>query len=206
MNNFSLEEINYYNLNKLVAGVDEAGRGCLAGPVCSAAVIIPKDFNISILDDSKKLTPFQRNQAFSEILKFSIAFAYDMIFEENIDEINILQASIKAMHNSISKLEIKPDFLLIDGNYFKDCGIDFKTIVRGDSLSPSIAAASIIAKVNRDRWMLETAHKSYPEYGFDRHKGYATKAHFDAIKQFGLLPIHRKTFLKKYFQKQLSLF
>jgi ribonuclease HII len=206
MNNFTLEELTHYNLNKLLSGVDEAGRGCLAGPVCAASVIIPKNFNISILDDSKKLTPYQRNTAYNEIVKNSISFAYEMTFEDEIDEINILQATVKSMHNSIKKMKIQPEFLLIDGNYFKDCGIDYKTMVRGDSLSPVIAAASIIAKVSRDKWMLETAHKLYPEYGFDRHKGYATKSHFEAIKNFGILPIHRKTFLKKYFLKQLSLF
>lgn len=206
MNCFTKEELTHYNLSKLVAGVDEAGRGCLAGPVCAASVIIPANFDISILDDSKKLTPVQRNSAYYEIQKNSISFAYDMTFEEEIDKINILQATIKSMHNAIKKMDLKPDFLLIDGNYFKDCGIEYKTIVRGDALSPSIAAASIIAKVTRDKWVLETAHKLYPDYGFDKHKGYATKSHFEAIKKFGLLPIHRKTFLKKFFQKQLSLF
>ncbi len=191
---------------KAVAGIDEAGRGPLAGPVAAAAIILPKNYeNIHGIKDSKKLTHKDHLLIF-DILKNEAIFAYEMIDNQIIDKINILQATQLAMKNAALKLTTKPDFLLVDGNYFLPFGIPFKTIVKGDAKSISIAAASIIAKVMRDNWMIDVADKEYPEYGFAKHKGYATKQHFERIDKFGLCPIHRKSFLKKLFDRQERLF
>lgn len=196
-------EKDFHNSKSIVAGVDEAGRGALAGPVVAAAVILKPDFHYTEfgLNDSKKLSPKKRDELFYVVLKYAISVGVGTIDNNRIDEINILQATQEAMHIAINNLTTKPDFLLIDGNYFKNNGIRYKTIIKGDSKSLSIAAASIIAKVTRDRWMVNTANVNYPSYLFDKHKGYGTKKHYKAINDYGITPIHRKTFLKKYFNK-----
>lgn len=193
----------YENLQKqqgfqMICGVDEAGRGPLAGPVCAAAVILPEDVNVPGLNDSKKLSDKRRREMFPLIKEQAIAYCVAFSTEQEIDEINILQATFLAMQRAIDGLQVKADFALIDGNREKDFGLPVKTIVGGDGLSASIAAASILAKVTRDDYMLELAEK-YPQYGFDVHKGYGTKAHYEALAQFGPSEIHRMTFLKKLY-------
>lgn len=201
-------EAEIFKTGKIVAGVDEAGRGALAGPVVAAAVVLKPDFQGSEvgINDSKKLNSNQRNELFDVIIDNAICVAIGIIDNNRIDEINILQATQEAMHQAINNLNLKPDFLLIDGNYFISNGIPFKTLIKGDSRSLSIASASIIAKVSRDRWMIEKADIDYPEYSFKKHKGYGTKKHYEAIENFGITPIHRKTFLKKILIKEQSLF
>ncbi len=193
----------YENLQKLlgyrfVCGVDEAGRGPLAGPVCAAAVILPEEVNIPGLNDSKKLSDKRRREMFPLIKEQAIAYSIAFATEEEIDNINILQATYLAMQRAIDGLQTKADFALIDGNRAKDFGLPVKTIVGGDGLSASIAAASILAKVTRDDFMLELA-KDYPQYGFEVHKGYGTKAHYEALAKFGPSNVHRMTFLKKLY-------
>jgi ribonuclease HII len=183
---------------RYVCGVDEAGRGPLAGPVCAAAVILPAGIEIPGLDDSKKLSDKRRRELFPVIKEVAIAYGIAFADEKEIDSINILQATFLAMERAISSLSIKPDIALIDGNREKDFGIPVETVVHGDSLSASIAAASILAKVTRDDYMLEMA-ESYPGYGFEIHKGYGTKAHYAALLEKGPVPIHRMTFLKKLY-------
>ena len=182
----------------LICGVDEAGRGPLAGPVYAAAVILPEHLEIPGLDDSKKLTDKRRRELMPIIKEKAIAYGIGFATEQEIDEINILQATFLAMERAIAQLKVKADFALIDGNREKNFGIPVETVVHGDSLSASIAAASILAKVTRDDYMLEMA-QAYPQYGFDIHKGYGTKAHYAALQQYGPCPIHRKTFLKKFY-------
>ena len=181
-----------------ICGVDEAGRGPLAGPVCAAAVILPPNIDIPGLNDSKKLTD-KRRRELAPIIK-SCALAYGIAFanEKEIDEINILQATFLAMERAIAQLEVKPELALIDGNRQKDFGLPVRTVVHGDSLSASIAAASILAKVTRDDFMQDMAQQ-FPQYGFEIHKGYGTKAHYGALAQHGPCPIHRATFLKKLY-------
>lgn len=179
-----------------IAGVDEAGRGPLAGPVCAAAVILPRGLVIPGLNDSKKLSDKRRRELMPIIKQEAIAYGIAFASETEIDEINILQATFLAMKRALAQLEGKADFALIDGNRQTDFGLPVKTVVKGDSLSANIAAASILAKVTRDDLMLELAQQ-YPGYGFDIHKGYGTKAHYAAIAQLGISPIHRRTFLKK---------
>lgn len=181
---------------KLICGADEAGAGPLAGAVYAAAVILPLGLEIEGLNDSKKLTEKKREQLFDVIREKALAWSIQSISEREIDEINILNARLKAMDLAIQSLEPQADFALIDGN--RDAGIraPHATVVKGDSLSANIAAASILAKVSRDRYMLEM-DRLYPEYGFARHKGYPTKAHYEALRKFGPCPIHRRTFLKK---------
>ena len=181
---------------EVICGVDEAGRGPLAGPVCAAAVILPANVDIPGLDDSKKLSDKRRRELFPIIKEKAIAFGIAFADHGEIDEINILQATYLAMERAISMLEVKPQLALIDGNRAKDFGIPVETVVHGDSLSASIAAASVLAKVTRDDYMLEMA-KAYPAYGFDVHKGYGTKAHYAALTEHGPCAIHRTTFLKK---------
>jgi len=181
--------------------VDEAGRGPLAGPVYAAAVILPPSIQIPGLTDSKKLTDKKRRELFPIIKEQAIAYGIGFASEQEIDEHNILQATFLAMQRAIDQLEGKAEFALIDGNREKDFGIPVKTVVKGDSLSASIAAASILAKVSRDDVMLEMAEK-YPQYGFDIHKGYGTKAHYAALREFGHCPIHRLSFLKKFYGKK----
>lgn len=183
---------------KIICGVDEAGRGPLAGPVCAAAVILPPYMNIPGLNDSKKLTDKKRRELYPIIKERAVAYGIAFASHEEIDEINILQATFLAMQRAMEQLNLKPDIALIDGNRAKDFGIPVKTVVKGDSLSASIAAASILAKVTRDDLMLTEA-EHYPQYGFEIHKGYGTKAHYEALRQYGPSPIHRMTFLKKFY-------
>lgn len=180
---------------KLVCGIDEAGRGPLAGPVCAAAVILPPDCRIEGLNDSKKLTDKRRRELYDVIVENAVAYGIAFASHQEIDEINILQATFLAMRRAMDQLRVRPDIALIDGNRETDFGLPVQTIVKGDSLSANIAAASILAKVTRDRFMLEVDEK-YPQYGFATHKGYGTRAHYAALREFGPCPIHRRTFLK----------
>ena len=182
---------------KYIAGIDEAGRGPLAGPVVAAAVILPENVFISGLNDSKKLNEKQREKLFSEITEKAIAYEVGIVDEKIIDELNILNATKMAMEIAVETLKVKPDLLLIDAVNLDGLNIPQKSIIKGDSLSVSIAAASIIAKVTRDR-LIEEMDSIYPEYGFKKHKGYGTKEHIDAIKKFGICPIHRVSFTKNF--------
>lgn len=182
----------------VICGVDEAGRGPLAGPVYAAAVILPDHLEIPGLDDSKKLTDKRRRELMPIIKEQAIAYGIGVATEKEIDEINILQATFLAMERAIAQLNGKADFALIDGNREKDFGIPVMTVVKGDSRSANIAAASVLAKVSRDDYMDEMA-KQYPEYGFEVHKGYGTKAHYEALRTYGHCPLHRVTFLKKFY-------
>lgn len=192
--------------NKFIeAGIDEAGRGCLAGPVFAAAVILPKNFKNKILNDSKQLNEKQRMELRAVIEKEAVAYSVAQINETEIDKINILKASIKAMHLALDGLQIVPQLLVIDGNRFYPYKqIKHQCIIKGDGLYMNIAAASILAKTYRDDFMQE-AHQQYPHYGWDKNKGYGTQLHVEAIKQFGYSPLHRKTFVVKSLQ-QLNLF
>lgn len=185
----------------VICGVDEAGRGPLAGPVYAAAVILPRDLEIPGLTDSKKLSDKKRRELFPIIQEQAVAFGIGVASEKEIDEINILQATFLAMKRALEKLSVRPDLALIDGNRETDFGVPAKTVVKGDSLSASIAAASILAKVSRDDYMMELAQK-YPQYGFDIHKGYGTKAHYQALREFGPSEVHRRTFLKSFYGKK----
>ena len=181
---------------KAVCGVDEAGRGPLAGPVCAAAVIFPDGLVIEGVDDSKKLTEKKREKLFEVIKKEALAYSVAWASVEEIEKINILNAAMLAMKRAVEGLKVKADFVLIDGNKTPDLSVPCVSIVKGDALSQSIAAASILAKVSRDRLMLELAEK-YPEYHFEKHKGYGTKSHREAILEYGACEIHRPSFLKK---------
>jgi ribonuclease HII len=176
-----------------VAGVDEVGRGPLAGPVVAAAVILPVDFRTDGINDSKKLSAKQRERAFARICRLASGIGLGVIDAEIIDRINILQASLLAMATAIDQLHPQPDYLLVDGNQPVKRPIPQMTLTRGDSRSVSIAAASIVAKVTRDR-LMEAYHRCYPAYGFDRHKGYPTRAHREAVRALGGCPIHRRSF------------
>lgn len=198
VNLWAIENSLYAEGYKMICGVDEAGRGPLAGPVCAAAVILPKGLELPGLNDSKKLTDKKRRELFPIIKEQAIAYGIGLASHEEIDGINILQATYLAMERAIAQLEGKADFALIDGNRAKDFGLPVRTVVKGDSLSASIAAASILAKVTRDDIMMEMAEK-YPEYGFDVHKGYGTKAHYEVLRAHGHSPIHRMTFLRKFY-------
>ena len=192
-------ENGYYEQGiRLICGVDEAGRGPLAGPVCAAAVILPANLEIPGLNDSKKLSDKRRRELFPVICREAIAWSVAFAVHNEIDEINILQATYLAMERAIKGLSVEPELALIDGNRAKDFGVPVQTVIHGDSLSASIAAASILAKVSRDDLMLEM-EKEYPGYGFEIHKGYGTKAHYEAIQAKGPSPIHRMTFLKKLY-------
>lgn len=184
----------FYSENFIEAGCDEAGRGCLSGPVFAAAVILPKDYSNPLLNDSKKLTEKQRNLLKTEIEKDAIDFAVASLDNQEIDNINILNASIEAMQKAVCLLKIKPELLLIDGNRFKNrVNIPHKCIIRGDGIYMSIAAASILAKTYRDEYM-ELIDKEYPDYGWMKNKGYPTRFHKNAILDFGITPYHRKTY------------
>lgn len=185
---------------RLVCGVDEAGRGPLAGPVCAAAVILPPKLEIPGLNDSKKLTDKKRRELYEIITSEAVSYGIAFASETEIDQINILQATFLAMERALSQLTPKPELALIDGNRARDFGLPVRTIVKGDSLSASIAAASILAKVSRDR-LMEACDETYPQYGFAVHKGYGTKRHYAALEQYGPCPIHRQTFLKKFYEK-----
>lgn len=178
---------------KIPAGVDEAGRGPLAGPVVAAAVILPEVFTLDGLDDSKKLTHIQRVEILERIISTALALAIGIVEHEEIDRINILRASLLAMEIAVNKLGRKPDFLLIDGNQRTSLHIPQETIIKGDSRCCSIAAASILAKVRRDE-LMDEYHELYPEYNFRTHKGYATREHMEAIRKYGPCPIHRRSF------------
>lgn len=180
-----------------IAGIDEAGRGPLCGPVVAAAVILPKDKKIEGVNDSKKLTEKKREMLYDDIMNEAVAVGVGISEVDVIEKVNILNATKIAMKKAIENLKVKPDYCLIDGNQMIDISIDAETVVSGDAKSESIAAASIIAKVTRDRMLIEY-DKLYPEYGFAKHKGYGTKAHIEAIKKYGLTPIHRPSFCKKF--------
>ena len=185
----------------IVCGVDEAGRGPLAGPVYAAAVILPKGYVIEGVNDSKKLTEKKREVLFDKIIAECEDYCIATASEQEIDDINILNATFLAMRRAVEGLKIKPDLALIDGNKEPGLDIDQQTIIKGDAKSASIAAASILAKVARDRYMLEMADK-YPQYQFEKHKGYGTKLHYEALDEFGPSEIHRMTFLKKWLNNE----
>ncbi len=187
-----LKSYKYHNLSE--AGCDEAGRGCLAGPVVAAAVILPKNFKHPVLNDSKKLSPKQRAELREEIIHSAVAWKVAFVNNAEIDEINILRASIKAMHIAIEGLEIKPQFLLVDGNrFYPYSSIRHETIIRGDGIYFSIAAASVLAKTFRDDYM-DKIHEEFPGYGWNRNKGYPTSFHRAAILKLGITPYHRRSF------------
>ena len=181
---------------QLVCGVDEAGRGPLAGPVCAAAVILPPELVIPGLNDSKKLTDKKRRELCSVITAEAVSYGIAFASEQEIDEINILQATFLAMRRAVETLPVSADYALVDGNRIQGLDIPAECVIGGDGKVLSIAAASILAKVTRDREMRALAAQ-YPEYGFEKHKGYGTKAHYLAIAEHGICPIHRRTFLKK---------
>lgn len=195
MPTFVYENDKYEKGFTAVCGCDEAGRGPLCGPVVAAAVILPKGAVIDGLDDSKKLTEKKRERLFDVIREVAVAYAIAEASPEEIDEINILNASMLAMRRAVDALSVKADFALIDGNCSRGFTIPTETVVKGDSKSYSIAAASVLAKVTRDRICIEQ-DKEYPEYNIAKHKGYPTKEHMEAVKKYGPAPIHRKTFLK----------
>jgi len=195
---WSIENSCFSDEMRIICGVDEAGRGPLAGPVCAAAVILPPNAEIPGLNDSKKLTDKKRRELFPIIQEMAISYGIGYASHEEIDEINILQATYLAMERALAQLSVRPDLALIDGNRAKDFGIPVKTVVKGDSLSASIAAASVLAKVSRDDLLLKLAEE-YPQYGFEIHKGYGTKAHYEALRAHGPSPVHRMTFLKKFY-------
>lgn len=201
MSEINLWEIEYSHFEngvEIICGVDEAGRGPLAGPVCAAAVILPKGLEIPGLNDSKKLTDKRRRELMPIIKEKALAYGIAFASHEEIDSINILQATFLAMKRALSQLELKPQLALIDGNRTIDFGVPAETVVKGDSRSANIAAASILAKVTRDDYM-EAMALEYPGYGFEIHKGYGTKAHYEALHNLGPCPIHRMTFLKKFY-------
>ena len=192
-----IEEGLYEGGARYIAGVDEVGRGPLAGPVVAAAVILPADFDVPGVDDSKKLSEKKREELFEQITEHAVAYGVGVIENYIIDEINILEATKLAMKKALERLETRPDYILIDALTLKDVPIPQRGIIKGDSLSVSIAAASIVAKVTRDRMMKEY-HERFPQYAFDHNKGYGTKAHIEGIECYGPCLLHRKTFLKKY--------
>ena len=195
---WKIEQSHFERGVQLICGVDEAGRGPLAGPVCAAAVILPPNVEIPGLNDSKKLSDKKRRELYPVIMDKAIAYGIAFADHKEIDEINILQATYLAMERAINQLTVKPELALIDGNRAKDFGIPVETVVHGDSLSASIAAASVLAKVTRDDYMLKMAEE-YPGYDFEIHKGYGTKAHYAALSELGASPIHRMSFLKKFY-------
>lgn len=197
---WEFEQAAYRNGFHAVCGVDEAGRGPLAGPVCAAAVILPHEVSIIGLNDSKKLTPKKREWLYDVIVENAISYCISFVDEKTIDEINILQASMLAMQQAVEGLSVVSDFALVDGNAAPALAIPAQTVIKGDANVPSIAAASILAKVSRDRLMIEY-DQQYPVYGFAKHKGYPTKLHYAMIDKHGICPIHRVTFLKKHMKQ-----
>ena len=193
---WELENRLYDQGYQAICGVDEAGAGPLAGPVYAAAVILPQGLTLPYLNDSKKVTPRRREILFDQIREQAIAYAIAWADEKEIDEINILNARMLAMDRAIKLLEPAADFALIDGNRNQGIELQNEMVVHGDARSASIAAASILAKVSRDRFMVELAEQ-YPQYAFEKHKGYPTKLHYERLRQYGPSPVHRKTFLKK---------
>ena len=198
---FELEKALHQEGYSVVCGVDEAGRGPLAGPVCAAAVILPEDCELPGLNDSKKLTEKKREALYDQIVDKAVAYGIAFASVEEIEEINILSAALLAMNRAIAQLPRTPDIALIDGNTTRDIAVPARAVVGGDGKCACIAAASVLAKVTRDRLMLDMA-KEYPQYAFEKHKGYGTKAHYAALEEYGPSPIHRKSFLKKFFAKQ----
>lgn len=186
-----------YKIYGTVCGIDEAGRGPLCGPVVAAAVVLPDEYNILYINDSKKLSETKREEVYKEIDKYAVAYGVGIVSPERIDEINILQATYEAMRTAIHKLSVTPDILLNDAVTIPMVDIKQVPIIKGDAKSQSIAAASIVAKVTRDH-LMEEYDKLYPEYGFAKHKGYGTAAHIKAIKEYGPCPIHRRTFIKNF--------
>lgn len=194
------ENEQYQQGFKVVCGIDEAGRGPLAGPVYAAAVILKKGQTIEGVNDSKKLSEKKREALYNKIIDECLAYAIGVADEKEIDEINILQATFLAMKRAVDGLSVKPDCALVDGNQIPPLDCSVTTVIKGDSKSESIAAASILAKVARDRYMLKMAQK-YPQYCFEKHKGYGTKLHYEMIEKYGICDIHRKSFLKKVLNK-----
>ena len=192
---WAIENARYSDEIRVICGVDEAGRGPLAGPVYAAAVILPRGLHIDGLNDSKKLTEKKRAELFDVITAQALAYGIGSADEKEIDEINILQATFLAMRRAIEAMPVRPDLALIDGNRDSDFGVRSETVVKGDSLSANIAAASVLAKVTRDRYMLEL-DALYPQYGFAAHKGYGTKAHYAALREHGPCQAHRPTYLR----------
>lgn len=191
------KEKSFYNDSvKILCGVDEAGRGPLAGPVCAAAVILPKETVIEGLNDSKKLSEKKREQLYDVICETAVSYAISFATVAEIEELNILHATQLAMIRAINELDPVPDLALIDGNQAGDIKFPHETVIKGDASCVSIAAASILAKVTRDRFMVEMSEQ-YPNYHFEKHKGYGTKDHYNALREFGPCPIHRPSFLKK---------
>ena len=201
MLDFSYEIEAHENGYRVVCGVDEAGRGPLAGPVFAAAVILPENYSHEILNDSKKLSEKKRDLVYDDIIRDAVCWSVGIADEKEIDDINILNATFLAMKRAVEGLGIKPDLAYIDGNQYPKTGVKEVTIIKGDSKCMSVAAASIIAKVSRDRFMVEIAEK-YPEYQFSKHKGYGTKLHYEMIEKYGVSPVHRKSFLKKIIGEQ----
>ncbi len=192
---FTYENSAYAKGFAAVCGIDEAGRGPLAGPVCAGAVILPRDYEHPILNDSKKLTEKRREEVYEDIIKDAAAWAVGFATEQEIDRINIVNATFLAMKRAVEGLSILPDFAYIDGNLYPHTGVVEQTLIKGDALCMSVAAASIVAKVSRDRLMLELSEK-YPEYRFEKHKGYGTALHYEMLEMYGVSPVHRRTFLK----------
>jgi ribonuclease HII len=195
MPDFSIEKEKNSEGYRIVCGIDEAGRGPLCGPVVAAACILPIDVEIPRLNDSKKLTPKARQQIFDLITEKAIAYSVAYGTVDEIDKINILEATLLAMRRAVESLEIKPDYLLVDGNIFRGFDIPGQSVIKGDALSSSIAAASILAKVTRDT-LCEELDSQYPEYGFKNNKGYGTKDHIEALRKYGPTPCHRKKFIR----------
>ncbi len=195
MPDFSLEEAMHNAGYLVVCGVDEAGRGPLSGPVIAGACILPDGVEIAGLNDSKKLSPKKRDLLFDQIREVAIDYAIGYATPQEIDTLNILNATMLAMRRAIEGLSVKADFALVDGNCTRGLPLPCQSVVKGDALSCSISAASILAKVTRDRLCMKDA-ETYPQYGFDKHKGYGTKEHMDALRQYGPCPIHRRSFLK----------
>ena len=193
---WKLENEIYDSGVELICGVDEAGRGPLAGPVCAAAVILPRGLEIEGLNDSKKLGEKKRDKLFDAICAEAVSYGIAFASVEEIEEVNILNAAMLAMNRAIEKLSVKPTLALIDGNRDSAINMPSRCVVKGDAKCADIAAASILAKVTRDRYMLEIAGK-YPEYHFEKHKGYGTKLHYEALREYGPCEIHRPSFLRK---------
>lgn len=197
---FIIENEQHQKGYKVICGVDEAGRGPLCGPVYAAAVILPENYYHPDLNDSKKISPKKRDMLFDDIIEKAVSYGIAYATVEEIEQINILNAAMLAMRRAVAKLSVPVDLALVDGNIARDFECETKTVVKGDSLSPSIAAASILAKVSRDRYIVEQA-ALYPQYAFEKHKGYATKEHINAILEYGPCEIHRPSFLKKIYER-----
>lgn len=200
MLDYSYEKNAHNNGFAVVCGVDEAGRGPLAGPVFAAAVILPENYSHPVLNDSKKLTEKKRDEVFEDIMRDAVAVGVGKASEAEIDEINILNATFLAMKRAVDSLGVTPDLAIIDGNRCPGTGVKEVALVKGDAKCMSVAAASVVAKVSRDRVMYEL-DKKYPEYDFKKHKGYGTKLHYERLKEFGISAVHRKSFLKNLGEK-----